>query len=95
MDIFIAEKHVQEDRNVEKELQERAQVLQDKLKRFGVNGEVVAIKRGPVVTLFEYQPDIDTKLSKIIVLEDDLGNGIASNEYSYYCTNSGKISCWF
>ena len=71
MDIFIAEKYV-EDRNVEKELQERAQVLQDKLKRFGVNGEVVAIKRGPVVTVFEYQPDIDTKLSKIIVLEDDL-----------------------
>ncbi len=71
MDIFIAEKHV-EDRNVEKELQERAQVLQDKLKRFGVNGQVVAIKRGPVVTVFEYQPDIDTKLSKIIVLEDDL-----------------------
>jgi DNA segregation ATPase FtsK/SpoIIIE-like protein len=71
MDIFIAEKHVQ-DYNIEKELQERAQVLQDKLKRFGVNGEVVAIKRGPVVTVFEYQPDIDTKLSKIIVLEDDL-----------------------
>ncbi len=71
MDIFIAEKHV-EDHNVEKELQERAQVLEDKLKRFGVNGQVVAIKRGPVVTVFEYQPDIDTKLSKIIVLEDDL-----------------------
>ncbi len=33
---------------------------------------MVAIKRGPVVTLFEYQPDIDTKLSKIIALEDDL-----------------------
>lgn len=72
MDIFIAEKHSQEDRNIEKELQERAHVLQDKLKRFGVNGEVVAIKRGPVVTVFEYQPDIDTKLSKIVVLEDDL-----------------------
>ncbi len=36
MDIFIAEKDIKEDRNVEKELQERAQVLQDKLKRFGV-----------------------------------------------------------
>jgi len=72
MDIFIAEKQVGEDHTVEKELQNRAQVLQDKLKRFGVNGEVVAIKRGPVVTLFEYQPDVDTKLSKIIVLEDDL-----------------------
>ena len=70
--IFVAEKHSHEGQGVEKELQERAHVLQDKLKRFGVNGEVTAIKRGPVVTLFEYQPDIDTKLSKIIVLEDDL-----------------------
>lgn len=72
MDIFIAEKYAHENHNIESELQERACVLQDKLKRFGVNGEVVAIKRGPVVTLFEYQPDVDTKLSKIIVLEDDL-----------------------
>ena len=72
MNIFIAEKHGSDDLGVEKELQERAQILEDKLKRFGVNGNVIAIKRGPVVTLFEYQPDIDTKLSKIIVLEDDL-----------------------
>jgi DNA segregation ATPase FtsK/SpoIIIE-like protein len=73
MDIFVAEKYAGENNDsVEAELQERARVLQDKLKRFGVNGEVVAIKRGPVVTLFEYQPDVDTKLSKIVVLEDDL-----------------------
>jgi S-DNA-T family DNA segregation ATPase FtsK/SpoIIIE len=72
MNIFIAEKDLHQDAGLEKELQERAHVLQDKLKRFGVAGEVVAIKRGPVVTVFEYQPDVDTKLSKIVVLEDDL-----------------------
>lgn len=72
MEIFVAEKYPYENNTIEIELQERARVLQDKLKRFGVNGEVIAIKRGPVVTLFEYQPDVDTKLSKIIVLEDDL-----------------------
>lgn len=72
VNIFIAEKYADEYNCVEKELQERARILQDKLERFGVHGSVVAIKRGPVVTLFEYQPDIDTKLSKIIVLEDDL-----------------------
>jgi len=71
-DIFIAEKSINHNHDLEKELQERAYVLCDKLKRFGVAGEVVAIKRGPVVTLFEYQPNVDTKLSKIIVLEDDL-----------------------
>ena len=62
LNIFIAEKYAGENHNVENELQERAHVLQDKLKRFGVNGQVVAIKRGPVVTLFEYQPDVDTKI---------------------------------
>lgn len=47
-------------------------LLQEKLARFGVTGSVTAIKPGPVVTLFEYQPEIDTKLSKIIALENDL-----------------------
>lgn len=47
-------------------------VLQEKLARFGVTGSVTGIKPGPVVTLFEYQPDIDTKLSKIVALENDL-----------------------
>jgi DNA segregation ATPase FtsK/SpoIIIE-like protein len=55
-----------------KELQAKAVLLQEKLQRFGVSGTVVAIKRGPVVTLYEYQPSIDTKISKIIALEDDL-----------------------
>ncbi len=72
LDIFIYNKKVHEDHDLEDELTDRAHILQDKLKRFGVSGEVVAIKRGPVVTLFEYQPDADTKLSKIIALEDDL-----------------------
>lgn len=47
-------------------------LLQEKLGRFGVSGSVTAIKPGPVVTLFEYQPEIDTKLSKILALENDL-----------------------
>ncbi|HJZ23759.1 MAG TPA: DNA translocase FtsK, partial [Candidatus Babeliales bacterium] len=51
---------------------ERAHLLEEKLLRFGVNGNIVSIKHGPVVTLYEYQPHIDTKISKIISLEDDL-----------------------
>jgi DNA segregation ATPase FtsK/SpoIIIE-like protein len=52
--------------------QDLAAVLEQKLQRFGVSGRVISIKVGPVVTLFEYQPDIDSKISKIIALEDDL-----------------------
>ena len=71
-DLFT--KHIQhiEDATITSELEERAYILQEKLARFGVKGQVVNIKRGPVVTLFEYEPEIDSKISKIIALEDDL-----------------------
>jgi S-DNA-T family DNA segregation ATPase FtsK/SpoIIIE len=49
-----------------------AQALEEKLLRFGVTGTVTKIKPGPVITLFEYQPDIDAKVSKIQGLESDL-----------------------
>ena len=57
------------DRN---EQQSQAQVLEEKLKRFGIKGSVLNITAGPVVTLFEYQPHIDVPISKIIAREDDL-----------------------
>lgn len=63
---------VKEDKKVTEEGKERARLLEEKLSCFGVNGKVVAIRPGPVVTLYEYEPAIDTKLSKIIALEDDL-----------------------
>ncbi len=69
---FFQQSDTQERERVVESLQERARLLEEKLARFGVTGSVSAIKPGPVVTLFEYKPDIDTKISKIIALEDDL-----------------------
>lgn len=57
---------------LEKECKEQAHKLEEKLFHFGVNGKVTAIRPGPVITLFEYAPDINTKISKITSLEDDL-----------------------
>lgn len=54
------------------EQQMQAQILEEKLKRFGIRGTVIQITSGPVVTLFEYQPHIDVPISKIIAREDDL-----------------------
>ncbi len=71
-DIFIGVDEEQHDAKIRDELQEQAKILEEKLERFGVCGEVISIKRGPVVTLFEYRPQIDTKVSKILSLEDDL-----------------------
>ena len=72
LDIFIGVNDERDDDGLLKSLEVRAKILEEKLERFGVKGSVVSIKRGPVVTLFEYQPEIDTKLSKILALEDDL-----------------------
>jgi len=72
LDIFIGVPNEKNDARLMRELEDQAHVLQEKLARFGIAGSVVSIKRGPVVTLFEYQPDIDSKLSKIVALEDDL-----------------------
>lgn len=58
--------------NSSDDLDTDALILEDKLNRFGVKGKVVSIKPGPVVTLFEYEPEADSKISKIMSLEDDL-----------------------
>jgi S-DNA-T family DNA segregation ATPase FtsK/SpoIIIE len=57
---------------VSKEHEHQAELLQEKLKRFGIVGTVTHIIGGPVVTLFEYKPHINVKISKILALEDDL-----------------------
>lgn len=54
------------------QLERKARLLQQKLEHFGVYGTITKIIEGPVVTLFEYQPDIECKISKILAREDDL-----------------------
>lgn len=65
------QKH-QTDKKVLDGLQTSAKLLEEKLAHFGIAGSVVSIKCGPVVTLFEYQPDINARISKITALDDDL-----------------------
>ncbi len=49
-----------------------AKILEKKLKDFGVEGEVVEIKPGPVVTMYEFSPAPGVKVNKIAGLSDDL-----------------------
>lgn len=53
-------------------LRAQAAVLEEKLSKFGIRGKVTSYKSGPVVALYEYQPDIDTPINKIVAREDDL-----------------------
>ena len=47
-------------------------ILENKLKQFSVEGVVVAVKPGPAVTLYEFKPEVNVKISKITELADDL-----------------------
>ncbi|MBN1549497.1 DNA translocase FtsK [Candidatus Babeliales bacterium] len=70
--LFEKKNNQDSSKQISHELKQRASVLEEKLEQFGISGKVVTIKPGPVVTLFEYEPAIHIKLSKILALEDDL-----------------------
>jgi S-DNA-T family DNA segregation ATPase FtsK/SpoIIIE len=56
----------------EKDLVETARIITEKCREFDVNGQVIAIQPGPVVTVFEFKPDAGVKYSRIVGLADDL-----------------------
>jgi len=60
----------------EAELQQRAEILLQKLEEFGVGGQVTQINPGPVVTTFEFRPEAGVKLSRITNLGEDLCLGL-------------------
>ncbi len=49
-----------------------ARMLEKKLLDFGVEGDVVEVKPGPVVTMYEFAPAPGIKVNKISNLQDDL-----------------------
>src|SRR5688500_10737687 len=56
----------------ERELMDAARLLEEKCREFSVDGSVVQIHPGPVVTTFELKPDAGVKYSKVTSLADDL-----------------------
>jgi S-DNA-T family DNA segregation ATPase FtsK/SpoIIIE len=56
----------------ERELMDAARLLEEKCREFSVEGAVVQIHPGPVVTTYEFKPDAGVKYSRITGLADDL-----------------------
>lgn len=63
----VAEKRL--DRDI---LTMNARLLEKKLKDFGIDGEVVEICPGPVITMYEFAPGPGIKVNRIASLSDDL-----------------------
>lgn len=60
------------------EIQRKADSLVEKLKNFSIEGQIVDAKPGPLVTMYEFKPNADVKISKISELEDDLSLALSS-----------------
>lgn len=60
------------------EIQRKADSLVEKLKNFSVEGQIQDAKPGPLVTMYEFKPNADVKISKISELEDDLSLALSS-----------------
>lgn len=54
------------------EILARSKILEKKLADFGIEGRVVQVLPGPVITLYEYEPAPGIKVSRIVSLTDDL-----------------------
>ena len=61
----------------QKELEKVAQDLEGVLQEFGVNGKIVNIRPGPVVTLYELEPAPGTKTARVIGLADDIARSMS------------------
>jgi S-DNA-T family DNA segregation ATPase FtsK/SpoIIIE len=58
------------------DLTKQARILEGKLHDFGVDGRVVQVLPGPVVTMYEFEPASGIKVSRIVNLADDLALGM-------------------
>ena len=55
-----------------------ADALQSVLSDFKIEGEIINVSPGPVVTMYELQPAPGVKASKIISLSDDIARNTSS-----------------
>jgi S-DNA-T family DNA segregation ATPase FtsK/SpoIIIE len=59
-------------RSTEEELLANSRILEKKLLDFDVEGRVVQVHPGPVVTMYEFEPAAGVKVHQIVNLSDDL-----------------------
>jgi S-DNA-T family DNA segregation ATPase FtsK/SpoIIIE len=59
-------------------LAETARALEKVLDDFGVRGEIVDVRPGPVVTLYELEPAPGTRAARVISLADDIARSLCA-----------------
>ena len=59
-------------------LEKNARLLETVLNDFGVKGEIVKVRPGPVVTRYDLEPAPGTKTSRVVGLADDIARSMSA-----------------
>jgi S-DNA-T family DNA segregation ATPase FtsK/SpoIIIE len=74
----------------EEALRTNSKILEKKLKDYGVDGQVIAVTPGPVVTMYEFEPAAGIKVSSIVNLSDDLALALRATSIRIIAPIPGK-----
>ncbi len=67
-----------------------AKALESRLKDFGVEGKVVEVSPGPVITMYEFKPAPGVKINKVANLSDDLALALGCGSLRVIAPIPGK-----
>jgi S-DNA-T family DNA segregation ATPase FtsK/SpoIIIE len=62
----------------QEQLERNAGLLEAVLEDFGIRGEIIHVRPGPVVTLYEFEPAPGVKSSRVIGLADDIARSMSA-----------------
>ena len=76
---FLAQPRQRRDVSLDRaSLAETAKALERALDDFGVRGEIIDVRPGPVVTLYELEPAPGTRAARVIALADDIARSLCA-----------------
>ena len=79
IDLLSEQKAITEDPSLSNEvLEENARLLEGVLEDFGVKGQILKVRPGPVVTLYELEPAPGVKSSRVIGLAEDIARSMSA-----------------
>lgn len=62
----------------QKNITDNIRILEETLAQFNVEAKVIEVSKGPVITRYELQPALGTKVSRILSLSDDIALHLAA-----------------
>jgi len=79
-----------DDKSREQDLKNKADILENTLLEFGVEAKVVKINPGPIITMYELEPAMGTRVNKVTSLSDNISLALHSSNIRILAPIPGK-----